>query len=152
MCLIQDLTRLPVSSDTRRVIQRRAELEVIVADLVPFPKIIRIRLFQVVTNRCRQFWLTNSALVYEPKCGGEGGGCGVSVNEYSSAPRRRAQINFGDLTLYLTYGLFTLWCWYASVPENSVNLFIWYGTKYLLFQISTFSSNTATKHRLCHYH
>jgi hypothetical protein len=29
-------------------------------------------------------WLTNSALVYEPKCGGRGGGsCGVSANEYS---------------------------------------------------------------------
>jgi hypothetical protein len=28
-------------------------------------------------------WLTNSALVYEPKCGGGGGNCGVSANEYS---------------------------------------------------------------------
>ncbi len=29
-------------------------------------------------------WLTNSTLVYEPKCGGRGGGsCGVSANEYS---------------------------------------------------------------------
>jgi hypothetical protein len=27
-----------------------------------------------VTKRCRLFWLTNSALVYEPKCGGRGGG------------------------------------------------------------------------------
>ncbi len=46
--------------------------------------------------------LTNSALVYEPKCGG-GGGCGVSDNEYSCP--QGAQINFGDLTLYLTYWL-----------------------------------------------
>ncbi len=32
-----------------------------------------------VTKRCRLSWLTNSALVYEPTCGG-GGSCGVSVN------------------------------------------------------------------------
>jgi hypothetical protein len=44
-----------------------------------------------------------SALVYEPKCGGMVGGCGVSANEYSCA--HLAQINFGDLTpcTYLTY-------------------------------------------------
>jgi hypothetical protein len=35
---------------------------------------------QGVTKRCRLSWLTNSALVYEPKCGGS---CGVSANEYS---------------------------------------------------------------------
>ncbi len=28
---------------------------------------------QGVTKRCRQSWLTNDALVYEPKCGGSGG-------------------------------------------------------------------------------
>jgi hypothetical protein len=28
------------------------------------------------TKRCRLSWLTNSALVYKPKCGGEGGGGG----------------------------------------------------------------------------
>jgi hypothetical protein len=41
---------------------------------------------QGVTKRCRLSWLTNSALVFEPKCGGRGGGgghCGVSANEYS---------------------------------------------------------------------
>jgi hypothetical protein len=27
-----------------------------------------------VTKRCRLFWLTNSTLVYDPKCGGGGGG------------------------------------------------------------------------------
>jgi hypothetical protein len=27
---------------------------------------------QEVTKRCRLSWLTNSALVYEPKCGGRG--------------------------------------------------------------------------------
>ncbi len=34
---------------------------------------------------------------------GEGGSCGVLANECSCT--KRAQINFGDLTLYLTYGL-----------------------------------------------
>jgi hypothetical protein len=43
---------------------------------------------------------SNMALVYEPKCGG-GYGCGVSANEYRCA--HGAQINFGDLTPYLTY-------------------------------------------------
>jgi hypothetical protein len=49
---------------------------------------------QGVTQRCHLSWLTNSALVYEPKRGV--GGCGVSANEYSCA--HGAQINFGDLT------------------------------------------------------
>jgi hypothetical protein len=39
---------------------------------------------QGVTKICRLSWLTNGALVYEPKCAG-GGGCGVSANEYISA-------------------------------------------------------------------
>jgi hypothetical protein len=56
---------------------------------------------QRVTKFCRLSWLTNSALVYEPICVGGGGGCGVSANEYSSADG--AQINFRDLTPYLTY-------------------------------------------------
>ena len=54
---------------------------------------------RVVTKRCRLSWLTNNALVYEPKCGG--GGFGASADEYSCA--HGAQINFGDLTPYLTY-------------------------------------------------
>jgi hypothetical protein len=49
---------------------------------------------QGVTKRCRLTWLTNSALVYDPKCGG-GGSCGDTA--YTGA-----QINFGDLTPYLT--------------------------------------------------
>ncbi len=57
---------------------------------------------QGVTKRCRPSWLTNSALAYEPKCGGEGGSCGV-MTEYSCT-HAGAQINFGDLTPYLTYG------------------------------------------------
>jgi hypothetical protein len=31
-------------------------------------------LMEGVKKRCRLSWLTNSALVYEPKCGGGGGG------------------------------------------------------------------------------
>jgi hypothetical protein len=55
---------------------------------------------QGVIKRCRLSRLTNGALVYEPKCGGRGGGgCGVSANEYSCA--HGAQINFQ--TPYLTY-------------------------------------------------
>ncbi len=55
-----------------------------------------------VTKRCRLSWLTNSALVYEPKCGGSEGelrGLSRWVQLYTGA-----QINFGDLTPYLTYG------------------------------------------------
>jgi hypothetical protein len=55
------------------------------------------------TKRCRLSWLTNSALVYEPKRGGWEGGCGVSANEYSCTTHG-AQINLRDLTPYLTYG------------------------------------------------
>ena len=46
-----------------------------------------------VIKRCRLSWLTNSALVYEPNAN--------DGNEFSCA--HEAQINFGDLTLYLTY-------------------------------------------------
>jgi hypothetical protein len=59
---------------------------------------------QGVTKKCRLSWLSidqNSALIYEPKCGGRGLLCGVSANEYSYA--HGAQINFGDLTPYLNY-------------------------------------------------
>jgi hypothetical protein len=40
----------------------------------------RKRSEQGVTKRCRLFWLANSVLVSEPKCGGRGGrgGCGVA--------------------------------------------------------------------------
>jgi len=38
---------------------------------------------QGVKKMWRLSWLTNSAFVYEPKCGGRGGGggCGVLANE-----------------------------------------------------------------------
>ncbi len=57
---------------------------------------------QGVTKRCRLSWLTNSALVCEPKWGGRGGFAGsqpMSIGLYTGA-----QIIFGDLTPYLTYG------------------------------------------------
>ena len=43
---------------------------------------------QGVTKRCRLSWLTNSALVYEPKCGGRGGVCGASAQPMSTAVNR----------------------------------------------------------------
>ncbi len=64
-------------------------------------------LMQGITKGCRPFWLTNSALIYEPKCGG----CGVSAIEYNCA--HGAQINFGDLTPYL----FTPWFDVFRKPE-----------------------------------
>jgi hypothetical protein len=54
-----------------------------------------------VTKRCRLSWLTNSALVYEPKCWGKGESCGISANEYSCTQETK---NFADLTSYLPYG------------------------------------------------
>jgi hypothetical protein len=60
-----------------------------------------VQYIQGVTKRCRLSWLTNSALVYESNCGGWLWSSVVSANEYSCA--HEAQINFGDLTPYLTY-------------------------------------------------
>ncbi len=53
-------------------------------------------------------WPIIAPLVYEPKCGGEGGGCGLA----GSQPMRSAvhitwhgaQISLGDLTPYLNFG------------------------------------------------
>ncbi len=42
---------------------------------------------QGATKRCRLSLLTNSALGYEPKCGGRRGSCGVVANEYSCVHR-----------------------------------------------------------------
>ncbi len=54
---------------------------------------------QGVTKRCRLSWLTNSAILYEPKCVGRGGVAWPQpMSLYAGA-----QINFGDLTPYLTY-------------------------------------------------
>ena len=58
-----------------------------------------IGLNQGVTKRCRLSWVSYMS----PTAGGPGGGvCGVSAKDYKCA--NRAQLNFGDLTPYLTYG------------------------------------------------
>jgi hypothetical protein len=67
------------------------------------PKVVRNQSFYFThgaTKRCRLSWLTNSAHVYEPKFGGDGEFQGLSqeVQLYTEA-----QINFGDVTPYLTY-------------------------------------------------
>jgi hypothetical protein len=51
---------------------------------------------QGVRKRCRLSLLTNSALVYEPQCGGRGRGCGASANEYTAVhiTWHGVQINF----------------------------------------------------------
>ncbi len=58
---------------------------------------------QGVTKRCSLSWLTKSALLYEAKCMGGRGSCGVSANECSCTPEPK-YVNFGDLIPYLTYG------------------------------------------------
>ncbi len=55
-----------------------------------------IQFRQGVTNRCHLSWLTNSAL--------NAGGRGLPVSAYEHSCAHWAQINFGDLTPYLTYG------------------------------------------------
>jgi hypothetical protein len=52
--------------------------------------------------RCRLSLLTNSALVYEPKYRARG----VAGSQPMSTTVYGTQINFGDLTPYLTYGLY----------------------------------------------
>jgi hypothetical protein len=54
---------------------------------------------QGVKKRCSLSWLTNGALVNEPKCGGEGG-----VLAVGSQPMSTAQLYTGaQITPYLTY-------------------------------------------------
>ncbi len=53
---------------------------------------------QGVTKRCRLSRLTNCSLVYEPECWGRGGVAGFQPMS------TEAQINFGDITPYSTYG------------------------------------------------
>ncbi len=60
---------------------------------------------QGVTKRCRLSWTLGGPIVpsyMSPNAGG-GGSCGVSANECSWV--HGAQINFGDLAPYLTYGI-----------------------------------------------
>jgi hypothetical protein len=55
---------------------------------------------QGVTKRCRLSVLTNSALVYESKCGG----CGVSANEYSCAHH----VTWSPIKLWRSTSIFNL--------------------------------------------
>jgi hypothetical protein len=57
-----------------------------------YPVVYLSGLHQGVTKRCGLFWLTNSALVYEPKCGERGKLRGLSQT-MSTAVHRTAQIN-----------------------------------------------------------
>ncbi len=78
------------------------EIKIIVAKTSAKRQRISVRYRQGVTKRCRISWLTNmSPLVYEPKCGGRGELRGLSQWVQLDTG---AQINFGDLTPYLTYG------------------------------------------------
>jgi hypothetical protein len=58
--------------------------------------------FQGVTKKCRISRLSKSTLVYEPKCKGAG-----LQQGFSQRVQANVQINFGDLTPYLTYGSFS---------------------------------------------
>jgi hypothetical protein len=74
---------------------------------------------QGVTKRCRLSWLTTSPHVYEPKCGGRG--------EYSQLVELRAhgaQMNFGDLTPYLTYGIkfFVFFVFFPALLEMNYSM------------------------------
>jgi hypothetical protein len=60
----------------------------------------KVRCSQGITKICRLSWLTNSALVYEPKCGSGGGG-GVAGSQPMSTVVQGTQINFRNLTSYL---------------------------------------------------
>jgi hypothetical protein len=51
--------------------------------MVVYRKNLSIDLYLAGGHKEMSSWLTNSALVYEPKCGGRGWSCGVSADEYS---------------------------------------------------------------------
>ncbi len=91
---------------------------------------------QRVTKRCRLSWLTNSALVYEPLCGekGGGGGCGGLAIKYNCA--HGAQINFGDLTPYLTCG-----------EERDADQISWLLLQNLLFYVFTINTPPCNSNR-----
>ncbi len=55
-----------------------------------------------VTKRCRLSWPTNSALVYEPKCGGGGGG--VAVSQPMSTALHRSPNKLWRSNCIFTYG------------------------------------------------
>ncbi len=76
---------------------------IFVIDLPKMPT--KSNFHQGVKKICRLSWQTNSALVYEHKSGGRGGG--VAASQPMSATVHRSTRNVGDLTPYLTYGFHT---------------------------------------------
>ncbi len=64
---------------------------------------MQLRLTQgVTTKRCRLSWLTNSALAYEPKCGGREGVAGSQP--MSTAVHMEPKLTL-EISTYLTHGL-----------------------------------------------
>jgi hypothetical protein len=60
--------------------------------------------------RCRLSWLTNSALVCEPKCGGKGGVAGSQP--MSTAAHR---IPYKSLEQWRSDSMFNLWVWGSAI-------------------------------------
>ncbi len=77
---------------------------------------------QGVTKRCRLSWLTNSALVYEPKCGGRGS-CGVSANEIQLCtwgPNKlwRSNFIFNLLHTHTRFWFLNMLPWHSKHDSN----------------------------------
>ncbi len=68
-----------------------------------------------LSKRCLLSWLTNRALVYEPKCGGTGGIAGTQPMSTAVHRSPYTHINLGDLSPYLQYPMRLL---LPSVPLN----------------------------------
>ncbi len=96
-----------------------------------------------VTKRCRLSLMTNSALVYESQCGGIRGVAGSQpMSTAVHITCHGAQINFGDLTPYLTYGCSNKMqcCTFCRAPgfeRSSVSQLTWRKK----FSSQTFPSN-----------
>ncbi len=72
---------------------------------------------QRATKRFRLSWLTNSALVYEPKCGGWD--FGVSVNEFS------CMCTWSPNELWRSNSIFNLWSKHIPGPHKNVYASLW---------------------------
>ncbi len=73
-----------------------------------------------VTKRCRLSWLTNSALVHEPKCGGKGGILGsqqMSTAVHRSPNKLWRSNSIFNLWLTLTGPGKSPWCPLSTVVE-----------------------------------
>jgi hypothetical protein len=66
-------------------------------------KPVTSKVYQGVTKRCRQFCLTNNALVYDPKCGWRGGGGVAGSQPMSTAVHRSPN------KLWSSNSIFNLW-------------------------------------------